>query len=131
MKSTNKIKVLLLTMAIVIVTAFLTSCTAADVVSNNISKQADNFSVYRKITVVNMRTDTLMFQVEGYMSLKNNTTNELTCIVQTGKDTYKKHFIYLNDWTSYIVEDLENTTTDPHHWEVHIYTPIPDISVNR
>ena len=61
-------------------------CTTADVVNYNLSKDANEFNVYRRITVTNARTDTIMLQAEGYMSLSNNDDNELVVTIKTGKD---------------------------------------------
>ena len=56
----------------------MTSCMSqADVVNYNLSKDADYFRCERKITVYNARTDTIIFEAEGYMSLSNNSTSEL------------------------------------------------------
>ena len=38
----------------------LTGCREADRVSHNVSKEADNFNVIRRITVFNIRTDTVL-----------------------------------------------------------------------
>ena len=75
----------------------VTACSTASTVNYNLNKEADEFNVYRKITVTNARTDTIMLQAEGYMSLSNNSSNELVMTVKTGEDTYFKDYIYLND----------------------------------
>ena len=36
------------------------SCSTADTVNYNLNKEADEFNVYRRITVTNARTDTIM-----------------------------------------------------------------------
>ncbi len=117
-------------MAIVSCLTF-TSCTAADTVNNNLSKSADNFEVLRKITVYNARTDLIVMEMEGYMSLSNNTTNELVVTCKIGAGEYKKNYIYLNEYVIYVVEDISGTHTDPYHYKVHFYTPIPDVDVNH
>ena len=38
-------------------TILLASCTEADKVSHNISKEADNFNVIRRVAVIKTRTD--------------------------------------------------------------------------
>ena len=48
-------------MALVVLVCFAaTGCTEADQVSSNISKEADNFNVTRKLTVLNARTEYLV-----------------------------------------------------------------------
>lgn len=75
-------------------------------VSGNLSQEADNFNVARKLTVINQRTDTILFQMTGNFSLDNNANNELEIIGENNNGTYYKHFIYLSDEISYIVEDI-------------------------
>lgn len=74
-----------------------------------------------RITVTNARTDTIMLQAEGYMSLANNASNELVVTVKTGEDTYFKDYIYLNDWTCYVMEQIEPNITDKYHYELVFY----------
>ena len=94
------------------------------------SKQADYFECERRITVYNARTDTVIFVAEGYMSISNTTTNELIVTFKTGANTYKKNYIYLNDWTLYVVEDITGTHTDPYHYKMYFHTEIlPDVEV--
>lgn len=105
-------------------------CSTADTVNHNLSKEANEFNVYRRITVTNARTDTIMLQAEGYMSLSNNASNELVVTVKTGEDTYFKDYIYLNDWTCYIMEQIEPNSTDKYHYELVFYPKrlVPDIT---
>ncbi|MDD4280527.1 MAG: hypothetical protein PHX74_12425 [Candidatus Sumerlaeales bacterium] len=101
------------------VTLILSGCTQADKVSSNISKEADLFNVTRRLAVMNMRTDKPIFEMIGNFSLGNNDTNELTITVQTGPSQYKKHFIYLNDWTMYVVEDISGANVSPYKYEIN------------
>ena len=103
-------------------------CSEADKVNANISKQADYFECERKITVYNARTDKIILECEGYLSISNNMSNELVITVKTGPNTYKKNYIYLNDYTMYVVEDITGTHTDPYHYKIYFHTEIlPDI----
>ena len=106
-------------------------CPTADVVNENLSKDANEFNVYRRITVTNARTDTIMLQAEGYMALSNNSSNELVVTIKTGEDRYYKDYIYLNDWTCYVMEQTEPTGTDKYHYELVFYPErlIPSIEI--
>ena len=106
-------------------------CTTADTVNYNLSKDANEFNVYRRITVTNARTDTVMLQAEGYMSLSNNSDNELVVTIKTGEDQYYKDYIYLNDWTCYVMEQTEPKGTDKYHYELVFYPErlIPEVDV--
>lgn len=103
-------------------------CSEADKVNANISKQADYFECERKITVYNARTDKIILECEGYLSISNNMSNELVVTIKTGPNEYKKNYIYLNDYTMYVVEDITGTHTDPYHYKIYFHTEIlPDI----
>ena len=125
-----KKKLLALGMTICIALGMV-GCRAADVVNYNLSKDGDEFNLYRKITVTNARTDTIMLQAEGYMSLSNNSSNELVVTIKTGENTYCKDYIYLNDWTCYVMEQTEPVGTDKYHYELVFYPErlIPDIDI--
>lgn len=107
------------------------SCSAADNVNHNLSQAADNFEVVRKITVYNARTDLIVMEMEGYMSISNNSTNELVVTCKTGAGQYKKNYVYLNEYVIYVVEDITGTTTDPYHYKIKFYGALPDVDINH
>lgn len=109
----------------------LTSCTQAENVNYNLSQAADNFECLRRITVYNARTDLIVMEMEGYMSISNNSTSELVVTCKTDVNAYKKNYIYLNEYVIYVVEDITNTNTDPFHYKVHFYTALPDMDINK
>lgn len=123
-------KIITLFLIVVILAMCLTSCTEAERVNHNISMQANYFECERRITVYNARTDTVIFVAEGYMNIANDSTNELVVTFKTGANEYKKNYIYLNDWTLYVVEDITGTHTDPYHYKIYFHTSIlPDVEV--
>lgn len=97
----------------------MSGCRQSDRVSHNIGKEADNFNVTRRLAVINARTDKPVFELIGNFSLHNNSTNELEVICETEKGVYKKHFVYLNEWTIYVVEDISGAYVDKYHYEVN------------
>nr|DAD70399.1 MAG TPA: protein of unknown function DUF5052 [Siphoviridae sp. ctomJ2] len=111
-------------LALVFSVVTLTSCSEADKVNHNLNKQADYFECERKITVYNARTDNIILQAEGYMSISNNASNELVVTVKTGANSYKKNYVYLNDYTMYAVEDITGTHTDPYHYKLYWHTEV-------
>ena len=124
-------KIICVVMAIMIAFGGLTACTAATNVNHNLTQAADNFQCLRKITVYNARTDLIIMEMEGYMSLSNNSTSELVVTCMTGANEYKKNYIYLNEYVIYVVEDITGTATDPYHYKVHFYTAFPDVDINH
>lgn len=112
-------KIIALMMCVILMVG-LVGCRESDRVSYNLGVQADNFNVTRQITVFNTRTDTVLFQMTGLMSLSNTTSNELQVIVEVDRGVYKKHFIYLSSDTTYIVEDVTGAFVDKYHYELNI-----------
>lgn len=121
----------LATLMVLCTLVMMTGCTEADNVNYNLSQAADNFEVVRKITVYNARTDMIIMEMEGAMSLTNNSTRELVVTCMTGPYQYKKNYVYLNDYVIYVVEDITGTVTDPYHYKIHFYTALPDIDINK
>lgn len=97
----------------------LTGCTQADTVRHNITENADSFSITRRITVFNTRTDKVLMQMTGVMSIKTDSdTKELNVLVKDG-ETYYKHLIYLNDDTTYVMEDVGGADVSRSAYEIH------------
>ena len=117
-------KILALILSVVLVLS-LVGCSEADKVNANLSKDADYFNCERRITVYNARTDTIILTVEGYMSISNNSSSELVVTCKTGANEYKKNYVYLNDYTLYVVEDVTGTHTDPYHYKMYFHTEFP------
>lgn len=96
----------------------MSGCRESDRVSYNVSKEADNFNVTRRLTVFNIRTDTVLMQMTGKMAIKNEGHDELSILVEVEKGKYQKHFVYLNEYTMYTVEDLNGTDVNRYAYEL-------------
>ena len=91
----------------------------ANVVSENISKEADNFNVKRRLVVINGRTDTITFSLVGNFSIKvDKADNQLEVIAEVSDGVYRKHFIGLSDEVQYYVEDIGDTEVSKYRYEV-------------
>lgn len=102
----------------VIATLGLSGCTERSQVSYNLSQDADNFNVRRRVTVINMRSDKVLLQMEGCLSIETDPeTDELNIVAELPNGKYQKHFIYLNEWTMYTVEQIDSTKTDKFNYE--------------
>lgn len=125
-------KIIAIVMAVMMALTMFVGCTEASRVNYNISQQADNFNVTRRLAVINARSDEPVFELIGNFSLSNTTTNELVVTVEVSKGNYKKHYVYLNDWTLYVVEDVSGAYVDPYHYEVNflpeMFIPVTIIS---
>lgn len=118
-----KIALVLFLVLLLAIVGFLAGCTEASKVNYNISKQADYFESERRVTVYNARTDNIVLEIEGYIAISNNSTNELVVTCKVGASQYKKNYVYLNAYTLYIVEDITGTHTDPYHYKMYIHDP--------
>ena len=108
------------TIAGVMLAGTLCGCSEASRVRRNLNQEADNFNIQRRITVLNARTDKVLLEMEGTFSLSNNSDNELVVTCEVGEGKYQKHYIYLNSYTLYVVEDISGADVDPYHYELNI-----------
>ncbi|MFS7399022.1 hypothetical protein [Carnobacterium maltaromaticum] len=114
-------KKLLAVMALVVVFG-LAGCRQSDKISYNVSKEADNFNVVRRVAVINTRTDKIEFEVIGKISVDSSDESKLIILAETDKNVYKKHLVNLTEWNMYIVEDLEGAAVNQYKYEVN-YMP--------
>src|SRR5690554_3212810 len=98
----------------------LASCTTdADVASYNLSQDADQFRIYRRVVFYNGITDEYILMVEGYCSIKkDNIDNQLELTVKTDNGTYLKHFLGLSDNVTYFVEQLDANMVSTKNYKV-------------
>ena len=102
----------------------------SETVSHNLSQDADNFKVHRRVVFFNGITDKYLLSIEGYCSITDE-DNQLEVTCKTGEGTYKKHFLGLSDNVSYFVEQLEPIESDPYHYKV-VFKPetiAPDVEL--
>lgn len=104
--------------------ATLSGCSSeSDKVSYNISKEADNFNVRRRVAVINTRTDKIEFKVEGLISVDTSNSKKLVVIAEVSKGKYRKHLINMTKNNMYVVEDLtDGTKVNKYKYEVE-YMP--------
>ncbi len=98
----------------------LAGCSEADVASRNVSTQADQFRVDRRIVATNLITGDYLFVVTGKCSLGNgDTPNSHTITCKVGEDEYQKHFVEATDGANLVIttEQVNTTFTDPWHYE--------------
>ena len=117
--------------AVIVVAGIVAGCQKpADVVSANLSTEADNFLVLRRIVFVNGITDKYLLTIEGFCSLGNSdSAGELSVTCKVGENAYKKHFLGLSDNVTYVVEQLDAKGVSPDHYIVQFrpQTIVPDI----
>lgn len=106
---------------ILLVMVMLTGCeTEADKVAYNIAKEADNFNVYRRVVIINTRTDKPEFEVVGKLSVTVSSDRLDVIVEEDGK--YYKHIINLTDNNMFVVEDLGGADVSQYKYEIN-YIP--------
>lgn len=112
--------------------AVLAACTStsADTVNRNLSTEADEFNVVRKIVAVNTRTDTVLFEVTGRCSMTRDGDLVLTC--REGPDQYKRHYIGSATDVAWTAIQLESVDVDRYQTKI-LFRPtsvIPDVDLS-
>lgn len=112
--------------------AALAGCSSdSEVVSRNLSTDADNFKIERRIVFYNGITDKYMLTIEGKCS-QTNEGKQLVVTCKVGKDAYKKHFLGLSDNVTYFSEQLDAADVSEYHYKV-VFKPeevLPDLDLN-
>lgn len=99
----------------------LSGCgTQSSRVSHNISTEADNFNVTRRIVVINTITDTPLLEIVGNFSIKvDGTGQKLDVTVKEDDGTFKKHFVGLDAATVvYTIEDLSGADVSSTRYQI-------------
>ncbi len=123
-------KKLIISLVVIFTVLTFTSCTDADVASNNLSKAADQFEIYRRVVFYNGITDTYILSVEGYCSISEN-MGQLEVTIKTDEGEFLKHFLGLSDNVTYFAEQLESKKVSDKKYRV-IFKPsviTPNIDV--
>ena len=117
----QQIAVIVTGLILILCPLILTGCSwedEADVASYNISKEADNFNIYRHVIVYNNQTDETLLEFYGWCSItKDNTDNQLEVTYRVGNGEYYKDFVGLNDRTGYLVTQVDGADVDKYHYE--------------
>ena len=130
-------KVLATALSAIALVGGLSACKSdADVVSHNLSKDADNFKVLRRVVVYNNFTDQYISETTGFCSRGNNDKPgqvTVTCKVAEGDDagSYIKNIYFPADNTTIELEQLNGLKVSPHFYKVVLkpstIIPAPEI----
>jgi len=92
-------------------------CSDAYETSRALSESADRFEITRRVTVFNVRTNEVMWQLTGNFSVQYS-NGDLDIIVDRGNGLYQKFFFKNSEWTTYLVEDLNNSDYPPYVFDL-------------
>lgn len=120
----NKRKMMAILMVVIFIVASLTGCSSeASTVSHNISKEADEFRVTRRVVFYNSITDTYILEMVGNMSIHiDNSDRQLEVTAKIGPNQYQKHFLGLSDNVTYTVEQIGTADVNPYKYKI-IFKP--------
>ena len=83
------------------------ACSAMNIVSWEVSREANNFNVVRELTVYNNVTGEIIMVAQGRISVVvDSGESQLEIMVANPGEQYEKHLVGLNETTTYIVRDL-------------------------
>jgi len=112
----------ILVIAMLIAMAFiLSSCRQADTVRHNLKREADDFKIRRRITVLNTRTDTPMMQITGLLSIDVDSDGDLNITIEKEPGEFVLNYAHLSQDTTYIVEQIETKEVSKYQYEIIFY----------
>ena len=114
-------KKILLAVILVVAFALLSSCKQADVVRRNLKREADDFNIRRRITVLNTRTDTPMMQITGLLSIEVDDDGDLNITIEKEPNQFVLNYAHLSQDTTYIVEQIETKEVNKYQYEIKFY----------
>ena len=103
---------------LIVLATMLGGCRQSERVSYNVSKEADNFNVIRRLSVVSAISNKPVFELIGAFSFEVS-ANRITAVVETGPGQYKKHSVGLGELTFWVVEDVHGASVDKYKYEVN------------
>lgn len=135
-------RIILLVMLVLAIPLMVTACgsSKADVAAKNISTQAEQFKVARRIVAVNGITDKYLLAITGYCSVETEDSGlagaaSVTCKVgedKKGNVLVKKSYLYLSDNVTFVVQQIDPIGVSASHYTV-LFRPetiVPDIDRN-
>jgi len=89
----------------------------ADIASNNLSQDADNFRINRRIVFYNGITNDYMLTIEGLCS-QQQSEKKLAVTCKVGEGQFKKHYLGLSDNVTYFSEQIEPAKVGVYFYRV-------------
>lgn len=104
----------------------------ADVASRNLSYEADNFQLDRRIVFYNGITGEYILTIEGKCSFDAQSERKVDVTCKTGESQYKKHSLGISDNVTYFSEQINSKGVSTYHYKVNFkpQSIIPDVDLN-
>lgn len=94
----------------------------ANVVNENLSTEADNFKVLRRVVFYNAILDKYILVVEGYCSVDPGDGRRMTVTCKVGEDKYKRNALGTSDNVLWWYEQLDPVGVSAQHYKI-IFKP--------
>ena len=116
-----KLKKISIAVLLCVMAIMLSSCRQADMVRHNLKREADDFNVRRRITVLNTRTDTPMMQITGLISIDTDDDGDLNITIEKAPNEFVLNYAHLSQDTTYMVEQIETKEVSKYQYEIKFY----------
>jgi len=124
-------KIVLSILAAFLLVASLGACSSdATTVNGNLSKDADNFKVLRRVVFYNAINDKYILSVEGFCSVDPGDGRRMTVTCKVGNE-YKRDALGSSDNVLWWYEQMDTSAVSPNHYKI-IFKPeaiIPNVEV--
>jgi hypothetical protein len=112
----------------------LAGCTSdADTVSRNLSTEADQFKVVRRIVVTNTWNGETLWEVTGRCSIDIGRSDVLVLTCREDADQYKKHYLSIGGGNiSWASTQLESVDVSRYHTTI-VFKPtaiVPNVDIS-
>lgn len=123
-------------LALLVLPLIVTACgqSDADVAAHNLSVEAEQFQIARRIAIINGITDKYIATITGYCSVETGDSSlvgslQVTC--KLGKNQYKKSFFGLSDNVTYSVQQIDpvDVSTTRYKFIFKPSTIVPDVDL--
>lgn len=114
-------KRILVVLLLLVMVFALTACSESDKVTHNLKREANDFNVRRRITVLNTRTDKAMMQITGLLSIRTDINGDLNITIEKAPGEYMLNYAHLSQDTTYIVEQIETKEVSKYQYEIIFY----------
>ena len=104
-----------------VLAVLLSACTQADIVQYNLRREAEDFNIRRRITVLNTRTDKAMMQITGLLSISTDDDGDLNITIQKAPGEFVLNYAHLSNDTTYMVEQIETMEVNKYQYEIIFY----------
>lgn len=106
---------------LILTICLLGACSQANRVNYNLRREAEEFKIRRRITILNTRTDKAMMQITGLLSIDTDDDGDLNITIEQAPGEYVLNYAHLSPDTTYIVEQIETKEVSKYKYEIIFY----------